>query len=78
MKRYMYLLSASGGSEDKYTYYQNENNNMTTIGYFGNKSDVQFPTTLGGVTVDTIGSFTFCEDKIISSIDIPSNVTTVE
>jgi hypothetical protein len=74
----MYLLATAGVSADIYTYYQNENNNMTTISYFSNKSDVQFPTTLGGVTVDTIGSFTFCGDKTISSIDIPNNVTTVE
>lgn len=61
-----------------YLYYTNANDNLTTTLYYGENTITSIPEYIETVTVDTIGATTFCYDRNVESVTIPSNITTIE
>lgn len=54
------------------------NDNVIISGYTGEVEDLAIPLTLGGKTVTMIGEYAFASHKTLTSIEIPSGVTSIE
>ena len=76
--RTFYPLLISQPRVIDYLYYENSNSNLTTTLYYGENTSTEIPNKINRVTVDTIGATTFCYDRNVESVTIPSNITTIE
>lgn len=76
--RTFFPLLISQPKEIPYLYYTNQNDNLTTSLYYGSSTSTNIPLVIENVTVDTIGTTTFCYDRNIETVTIPSGITTIE
>ena len=76
--RTFYPLLISQPKEIPYLYYTNQNDNLTTSLYYGSSTSTNIPLSIQNVSVDTIGATTFCYDRDIETVTIPSGITTIE
>ena len=76
--RTFYPLLISQPVNIPYLYFVNGGNNMTTTLYYGLETSTNVPTKIENVTVDIIGSTTFCYDRDVETVIIPSSITTIE
>lgn len=68
-------------SEAPFTYYSIGSGNVETDIYYGNKTNIKVPSSLGGSPVTSIGSTTFSTGKLkteeFEKDDIRSTITTI-
>ena len=78
IKKFYYLLH--NGKPIDYTYYFNDEPNTTisTLLYIGKSTETQVPLTIDNNTVNIIGIFTFCENKQVTSVEIPNGIIEIE
>ena len=76
--RTFYHILISQHREIPYLYYVNQNDNLTTSLYYGSSTSTDIPLSIENVSVDTIGATTFCYDRDIDTVTIPSGITTIE
>ena len=66
-------------SESDFEYERIDNNRAICItGYIGNRAVVNIPSRIQGLPVTTIGSYAFYQNRNLTNVTIPNNVTSIE
>lgn len=81
LKRF-YMLLHSGGSAPSmfFTYYENDSvtGNITTLLCIGSEETVTVPTSIDDKAVDSIGIYTFMENTNLTSVEVQSNIQSID
>jgi hypothetical protein len=71
------LLALPAAVEAQFTYTNNGDGTATITRYTGSGGAVIIPSTTNGMTVTSIGSYTFYNCSALTSVTIPDNVTSI-
>lgn len=72
-----YYIAAGGSQKLWFTWYNNDDEKVTTQFYFGPMSKVKIPKKIKGQEVTELDCTTFCGQEHIESVTIPNIVTTI-